>query len=36
MNVKEVIKRCKEINKEYSYFNVICENEAIKQEKDKL
>ena len=34
MNVKEIIKKCKEIDKEYSYFNVICEDQALEQEKE--
>jgi len=32
-HTKKVIKQCKKINKEYHYFNVICEKEAIKQAK---
>ncbi|MBW2995748.1 aspartyl/glutamyl-tRNA amidotransferase subunit A [Candidatus Woesearchaeota archaeon] len=33
-HTKKVIEQCKKINKEYNYFNVICEKEAIAQAKE--
>lgn len=32
--IKKVLDKCKSVNKEFSYFNVICKKEALEQAKD--